>query len=511
MQKPNPIPLPPSDPLTWSLVDLVDLEWQLALDAEVSAEDLWDRDRRISREQLVPVLGKDLVPEAGREIRSRGLRLWLEEVRKSCREESVGEMVCHGRGLMALILGFIAVTAGSGLVFGLLHREWRYFNVVHFLLATLAPQFLLLLLLLLGTVWGKFRSPSHRSTSLWRNLLADLWSKLATHAWTRRLSDVALRARTGKLGALVRPWLVWPVARLTQTAAIWYNLGIMGAFAGILLGMDVRFFWESTPGVSAEEGLHQVVATLATPWSWLAPQTVPSLSGIHDTRIAVTGTEGGWHEPEGVRSAEIWVPFLFTTLGIWGLLPRLILLAFCSWQERRMLLRQNFGDRQHRELWRRLAESGRLMVNVTGPGDDAIVLCWGGVEPNPEELRPVMLQQLRLNPVQWFTAGGLDVTTDSVAIRSLAKLAGEKSAAPLPLVLIAESWGLAPRDLAAFLTSLRKELGVSPSIRCLLIGEPKAGHILTPPKAEDLRIWEKFAADLGDGGFIIRPLRGIQA
>ncbi|MEZ5434634.1 MAG: hypothetical protein R3F31_26400 [Verrucomicrobiales bacterium] len=186
--------------MTWSLVDLVDLEWQLALDAEVSAEDLWDRDRRISREQLVPVLGKELVPEAGREIRSCGLRLWLEEVRKSCREESVGEMVCHGRGLMALILGFIAVTAGSGLVFGLLHREWRYFNVVHFLLATLAPSFCCCCCF----CWAGFGERSAVRPTVPPASGATCWQifeQIGHHAWTRRLSDVALRARTGKLGA----------------------------------------------------------------------------------------------------------------------------------------------------------------------------------------------------------------------------------------------------------------------------------------------------------------------
>lgn len=496
--------VPESTP--WTLADLIDLEWRLAQEPELPLEERTDRDRRIAREELRPALGDTLTPEAPAEVRSRGLRLWLKARQEEARGESVGEMAMGARRVVGLILGLLAVLAGSGLVMGLLHREWRYFNVVHFLLATLGPQFLLLVLLLLGAFWGKLTG-AKKAPSVWRSLVASLWERLASLTAARRVSDKLARRQAARFGGLLRPWLVWPVARLTQTAAIWYNLGLMGAFVGVLLGMDVRFFWESTPGGSAERGLHAVVEGLARPWSWLAPGLVPTVEEIHRTRMSVTGGEGGWSEPEGVRSAEIWAPFLLASLACWGLLPRLLLLGFCAWRERAVVRGQSFGDRAHRELWRRLSESSRLLAKVEGPGDDAVVCCWGGVSPKPEEMRPVLLQQLRLNPVRWFAAGGLDVAADENAVREIASVAGESAERPLPLVLIAEAWGLAPRDLGPFLKSLRQALGESPVIRCLLLGEPKNGRVLTPPGAEDLAVWESFAASLGDSGLVIRPLR----
>ena len=490
----------------WSVADLLDFEFYLNLDAEKPLSEVVARDRSIAATEIAPAMGGSLRPDGAAKVRSRAFRGWL-----SCRREegarkggagsfSPGEAFQQARLLVGSILGIVALSGGATLAWGLLNHEWRYYNVLVLLAFTIMPQ---LLLIALMTVGWLFRSAiGHSAPMGFVQLLARMAiDSLSRKAWAGRAGK-KVAAEWRKLRR--RPYLVWPVASLTQSAGVLFNVGLLAGFIGSLLVLDVRFFWESTPAVSATETLRRIVEWFAAPWSWAFPEFVPALEQIAGTKIALTGAEKGIPEKAGIDSAVTWAPFLIATVATWGLLPRLLLRILTGMLGRRARSAYAFNERPHRELWRRLTEL-HLETAIEGPGDDAVMILWGGVQPDPDELRRVSLQTLRLNPAATLSAGGAEVDQDRAAIEETASiLKREKNTQRV--VLLAESWGLAPKDLAPFLKSLREKIGEATPVICFLTGEPAAdGAIFSAPEAEEVALWEEFLADLSDASITLQP------
>ena len=99
---------------------------------------------------------------------------------------------------------------------------------------------------------------------------------------------------------------------------------MFGLLAAILF-LSIRFGWETTASTTVSPSLHQCAAFLGKPWSWSRPDWVPSLEVIEKSRI--TWEQSGPQLPDSNLSA-VWVPFVTLTLLIWGLCPRLLLLAW---------------------------------------------------------------------------------------------------------------------------------------------------------------------------------------
>jgi hypothetical protein len=491
----------------WSAPDLLDFEFFLNLDSDKPAAEADERDRRFAAAEIAPAMGESLRPDAPPKIRSKAYRKWL-----SCRREeagrklevgafSPGEAFHQARMMVGSILGILALAGGATLAWGLMNQEWRYYNVLFFLALTIMPQLVLIALMTLG--WFFRRVIGQSAPMGFVQLLAQMGiNSLSRKAWANRAGEKAA-AQWRKLRR--RPYLLWPVASLTQSAGVLFNVGLLAGFIGSLLVLDVRFFWESTPAVSATETLHRIVELFAMPWSWAFPEFVPTVDQINDTKIALTGAERGI--PETADSAPIWAPFLIATIATWGLLPRLLLRILTGILGRKSRSAYAFNERPHRELWRRLTEL-HIEAPIDGPGDDAVMILWGGVQPDPGELRRASLQNLRLNPATILNAGGMEVSEDRAAIEETGEiLRREKNAERV--VLLAESWGLVPKDLSPFLKSLREAIGEKTPIVCFLTGVPTAsGGIFSAPDAEEVALWEEFLADLGDASITARPYAG---
>lgn len=488
----------------WSAPDLLDFEFFLNLDAEKPVSEIDARDRRLAATEIAPAIGESLRPDAPPKIRSRAFRKWL-----SCRREeaarkrevsafSPGEAFHQARLLVGSILAILALSGGATLAWGVMNHEWRYYNVLIFLAVTIMPQLLLIVLMTLGWM---LRGVIGQSAPLgFVQLIAQtVIEALSRKAWASRVGEDAA-AHWRKLRR--RPYLLWPVASLTQSAGVLFNVGLLAGFVGSLLVFDVRFFWESTPAVAATETLHGIVQLFSFPWSWAFPDFVPTLDQIARTMIHLTGAERGIKEE--IDSAVVWAPFLIATVVTWGLLPRLLLRIMTGLLGRKSRSAYAFNERPHRELWRRLTEL-HIETSIEGPGDDAVLIQWGGMQPDPGELRRASLQCLRLNPAVTLNAGGAEVGEDRAAIEATGKmLKREKNTERV--ILLAESWGLVPKDLAPFLKSLREEIGVKTPVICFLTGEPTAeGAIFSAPEKEDIALWEEFLADLGDASITLRP------
>ncbi|MCF6313784.1 MAG: DUF2868 domain-containing protein, partial [Verrucomicrobiales bacterium] len=393
----------------WQVKDLLDLDYFLALDADQDEADLQLRDKKMAEDLLRPAMGAGtLTADASTEVRSRGLWLWLQQrkqdaVRGRGDEEALlpGQVFFQTSRMVKWLGGILMLLMGVSLVFSLLHVREQYFNVMMFLVATLLPQLALLILLIVGALFRKLAGKEVASGGVASSLLraAMLW--LSARVRRHHVGD-ALQGQWRDLKD--KSYLLSPVLVMTQTMAVFYNVGLLLGFGLCLLSRDVRFFWESTPGIAAVEAIEQVVKIVATPWGSLLSGHLPTYDEIAATRVTFEGSEKVFPSSEVVESAAAWVPFLTGALLFWGLLPRLLLRWGVGFWAKSQLRNYGFVERRHRELWRRLTAL-RVEVSNAGPGDEAVVLLWGGLQPDEQALRKVLLQQLRLNPVETFVAG----------------------------------------------------------------------------------------------------------
>jgi hypothetical protein len=281
----------------------------------------------------------------------------------------------------------------------------------------------------------------------------------------------------GELGRLLGA----TVMRLLQGSAVMFHAGAAAGLAGLVLFRHVRFYWESTTESALERALGWLVGVLAAPWAAWWPAAVPGGDVIAASRRIAGGplpaAGGSWWE------------FLVLTLVCWGVVPRLLLWLAAGWRERWMLDRLEFQSPACRRVWRELAAVRRGEV-ADGPADGALVIDLGGSNPDHAKLRPFLLRRLRVNPVAWETIGVLDSGREAAAKRALA-------AAPAGVVLVAEAWALAPRELAAAVARVRAAAGPQARV-VVLVGRIAADGTPQPPTADELGHWQRAIDALAD-------------
>lgn len=495
----------------WQVEDLLDLDYFLSMDAEQDEAALMMRDKKMAASHLRPEMGEQmLTADAPSTVRSQGLWLWLQQrkrdvIRGRGDEHALlpGQVFVRVGRLVKWFGGTLMLLMGASLVFSLLHVREQYFNVMMFLAVTLLPQLVLLILLMVGALFRRLAGQEVASGGVASSLLRAVMLWLSVRV-RRHYAGDALQGQWWDLKN--KRYLLSPVLVMTQTMAVFYNVSLLLGFGLCLLSRDVRFFWESTPGVAAVEAIEQIVKIVATPWGNLVSGYLPSYDKIAATRVTFEGGEKVFPSSDLVDSAAAWVPFLTGALIFWGLLPRMILRWGMGFWARAQLRSYGFVERRHRELWRRLTAL-RVAVSNSGPDDEAVVLLWGGLEPDKQALRKVLLQQLRLNPVETFVAGDdADAREDTRKLTQVTEKVGGMGGG-VRLVVVVESWALAPREATDFLNDLRQQVGEQRAIRLLLLGAPVSGKDFTEPVAAEVKAWEDLVAGRDDGRLTVYPYR----
>jgi hypothetical protein len=481
----------PSAAVRWTLEDLINFE-SLANRKDPSSPNDPDVAAGIPSEVLIGLATHSKTePE---KARRQAFRLWLNaKIRHLDDEQLPGPAVKTALNTARTLLAGLAFVAGISLVLGLIKRPDNIVNVPLFLGATIGVQLLLLILLLLGWLFRRALLGSG-TLSLFQSLVRSLVLAIA------KRSSPELRERFTefkKSTATLSPILRWPIISLTQSAAIFFNLGLLIAFIASLLFTDVRFYWESTPTHAADTALHQATSLIAAPWSTWLPAASPTLQQIAATRFEPPS-------PFPNQPAEAWYPFLIAAILVWGLLPRLVLRTACAVASRRSLARITFTQRHHRELWRKLTAI-KVHADPDAPADGAILLNWNGIDLDPAQVRAHTLQQLHLNPVQTLVLGTGPSDTQALQTLddSLSRNPGDVSA----LALIAESWNLIPSRFSETHTQLRNTLGKNLPLHILLLGNPTDLTPFTPPTEETLSVWSNFADTLNDPSLHLHPFR----
>lgn len=482
MSRPQPSPTP-----HWTIPDLIDLEYLLDREPQVDPD--------FFEEQVEPWILPGKIDRPDGPAMSAALWQWLQVRRRNLNDSDLpGRAFSGAQTLVTLLLVLIMFTSSASLVFGLLRYDGRTYNVLVLLSFTLGLPWLFLLAGLAGyCTWGMWRSSPFISLS--QSIVFQLSNRLIR----RPLGKDA--ANWWRETARQRHLFTLPALALTQKAASAYSAGSICALLTAVLFLSIRFGWETTASETVSPTLHQVTRILGAPWSWCRPGWVPTLEEIEQSRI--TWELGRPRLPDSGLAA-VWVPFLTLTLLVWGLCPRLLLLAWASLRERRALRGYSFQDRMHREWWRKLTDFS-FEIQVPGPADGAFALLWAGASPPPEDLRHAALRQLRVNIEEQAEAGAGSLEEDA---RSLEKLRAYLHREPASrIVLVAESWALAPKDLADFLDRLRRVASQRAAIDLFLTGLPNAAQTLSAPPESDVAVWQDFAAHRDDVNLFVRPFR----
>lgn len=457
--------------IRWRLADVLDFEVRIAgTEPAVDARDrlLFGRDIRPRFDGLPPV-----------EQRRVGLRLWLDSQPAKGHIGPGAAWTRATRWLWRLLFLGMAISGGL-LVCGLCLGNGQRVHVVVFLALTLwlpwalfGVSWLLRRLLgldSLGVGWllslaGRRVSGSDGQT---RDQRLESMQGLAQ---TLRGSHAVAGALSARIGALL------------QCGGLGFSLGVVIAFVATLMVFDVRFYWEATP---AEDGLMQAaVTTVAMPWRAVWPAAVPD-SG--DIQISRRHTGAAAQRVPGGAVAGAWWRFLVMSVLFWGVLPRLLLLLWFGWSERRSLARMDFQAPRHRALWRALAGIERGQT-AAAAADAALVLDVGGSGFDGTAIRGFMLRRLRVNPQATHRVSVLDEAAEAAADRALAN-------APAHVVLAVLDWSLSPRQASGLQQRIRRLTGATTPITWVVLGGDPAGP--TAPATHAHQRWTAFIDGLAD-------------
>ena len=532
---------------SWNLADLIDLECLSARDERARKEggerELAGRDRALYLTKIAPVLERENLRPEPREL----LRLWLEARRDAAAHEAEGEAAPLPGALWREVTGTLAWLAlGFGALSGLalagaflVYTGKAPLNVSAFLgifvvlqLVLLAGQCLFFLCrrLFLGGRPSAVQALALRCTAACVDWAQNrLRRGAATIRAEQRQGFAALlgrlRARREQAGLLL-----WPPFLLMQLAGIGFNLGVIGLTLAKVVFSDMAFGWQSSLQVSAAQ-VANWVRVAALPWSWLLPEGVgyPGPEQVAGTKFLLK--DGVYHL--ATQDLVSWWPFLCMALLVYGLLPRLLMLAAAFVHNRNRLARLDFRGPEFRRALQRMTTP---QVGMEGqeasferparpeapqgdaPPEPAATRMDFGFAPKrlvlaPEDVLAVIdaealmaLAAQSLGPAETAAARELPFFSDALA-ELLAFIGDEHQAGRLDeICLVQEAWMPPLQETLNLVERLRRALDPACGITVCLTGKPGPDGRPGPALAEHVDIWNKRLAALADPALEARAL-----
>ncbi len=471
--------------MRWRLDEIIDIEARIAADRRAELDGSTDpavvdrRDRRIGA-----AIAADGEPGSD----AAWLRAWIGR----CREEDglPGRTALFRARLVAWGVGCVVFLAGWGLGAALLAYDGSApINLLDVLLALVGVPSLLALITLLATLPGTRRLFGQLGGPV-PGLVSSIFARLALRfEHLPGLRSGLLRRREGH-------YVFGPLARWLAIGTVqgWAALLLIGALAALwwsALRSDLAFAWHST--LLGEGTIHSLVKGLAAPWAWLFPAAAPDAELVAHSRYVLL--EGRYVPAaagdRALNTSELhrWWYFLFMTVLVWALLPRLLFWAAARWRIWVLRGRVRLDHTDHKRLVTRLRghEEGFVprtpgaetdtATSPTAADSDAVgwperphLLRWGGTTWVAATVAECLATDGCPARSQEVAGVDADLATDRAVIDRLA-------ADPAPVVLAVQAQEPPIADLFAFLGELRASLGPQPLTVAVVGEDPTATAI----------------------------------
>lgn len=284
--------------------------------------------------------------------------------------------------------------------------------------------------------------------------------------WLDRLTELRLFGATAS-GRVSAPFARWQLVVFSQWLAVGYFFGVVVAAWVLIAVTDLAFGWSSTLDLAPAQ-VHGWLTTLALPWSSWLPGAVPDAELVSASRFFRLET-GGMPQARAVQLGQWW-PFVLMMILTYGLLPRLLLLAFGGWRLRSATRRLLLDDPEVTALLDRLRTP-----SVSFEGDDLegsldIAEALSGPERIAVEPGTVgIVWNSALTPAQasgWMEAPDIRVLSlavwdDAAAQR---KRLGEELSGAARLLIFTKGWEPPLLEFLDFLDGVRSAIGPRTSI-----------------------------------------------
>ncbi len=512
------------------LQDIINLEYLFELDREISPAVLHKRDRKFATSFPVK---KPVSPAA--------LRTWISfRVKQEFGgkgQRSPGAIFTDFFHILAV--GSIITGGFTGIFTGLAFFSYTGttpVNVFQFLLLFIAPQ-LLLIILLLFTAVAQF-TPAISIPTFYTLCIQQIYKRLAARLRRNFQENIPTTQRNACIHALAsikayssryQSLFYWPFFCLFQGAGLAFNLTLCGISLIKIATCDLAFGWQSTIQFS-DMAIRQLAETLALPWLWIpgGEQLVPTLAQIDGSKIVLK--DGIYH----LATADLasWWPFLIMCLLVYGVFTRFLLLIFGWLIGRRVKATISLDTPQCKALLRRMqtplvatqapqevvetAESVQpsatkgLKQKKNIPSDSLLQRFLTAIDiyqqfPDPEKLQD-QLTALGFQP-QEITPFLADYNEDQQLLKQLALLA--KNRTNEDIVLLLEGWMPPLVSLLSYIKDIRHHTRPETNITIVLVGKPDE-TVFTAIKKRDFSIWQQQIASLADPYIHAIALTGIE-
>ena len=484
-------------PLT--LAELIDLEVQLAADADGDPRELVERDAAVGER-----IGAGRM--AGR--RHALLRAWLSAL-GATGPGSAGRRVETFYRVAGWSAAAISLVGGAGTAAALLRYDGRDpVNIIDFLAVLVGLQLLLMTASVVALLPAPWRGRAMQLSGL-QELVRDLGYRRAgvTAALQNRgVLGAKGAAAVGRLAALHGVYASverWSLTALTQRAAVAFNVGALAVTLYLVTVRALAFAWSTTLEIDPER-MTQVFRAIATPWSFLT-------GAVPDRELVELSRYFPGRAYDADRLGDWW-PFLFAALFTYGLLPRLVLAAYAAYRQRAArralaldhgecalvyfrLLRTAAGWGPGVEVGSEIPAEARSDAEPSAaplPGTDlpVRVIRWADAAVTPEAAERLVAAKYRWRLGSFDSANGDDSDAETAVVSRLGT-DGNRS----PVILLAEAWEPPSKNLLHFLVALRGSLGPE---RTIVVGLLTRGAERAGASMDDVRIWRRRVAALGD-------------
>ena len=478
---------------SWQLGDLLDLEQASEADASISLPEQRERDTRWV---------KGTTNKSGQAL----IKNWLAHVLGDRSQSEKANGIVKNCGLLATTLGFLL---GVGLVWGwvISHLD-RPINVLHFWFVAVGVQLMFLvpgILFVVGTERKFAGVPVIEQITALTRAFVQLFAWCTRWAVGKFGTDMESGEFLNKLRTKHQRLMLLVAARMTQGFAIAFNLGAILSLVVAGYMSDPALGWRSA--LMEGESVHRMAQVVAAPWQWSGVSEAPTLFEVTETRFTELDAKYEKSAAAGERPWNAWWGWLFGSLLVYGLLPRLIIAGLFTGmiqKQLRTILQTHPLVLRIQRLKHALAGSTQLndeeRDSVPGTSssmadvmqnearlETQTVLVWSGVSTDVQALRDWLGTKAGCIVDGVHAVGSLDPEDDLNIVRELDVQSG--------VVIVVNATESPSGEYLDFLTGLRHVLSRDVPIRVVLFDRDLSSHAAYD---NQFAVWKRAVGKLGD-------------